>query len=746
MGGTTLKKIIEIKNKTRKNKLDKAKKDIISLTPQQRSLICKKSANTYNTFEDKVEENFKKQNIDFLSTNYNLEKEILKNLKSAVSPSKINPRNDFYSYINDRWLKEYELETGQKYIVQIDDFRIVQDKVYRELLEIITEYINNPENRNSKKMKCIKNAFESSIRYNTVAQGRCIANAVLNLIDELRKNQDNLWKLLAQINKNEITSWGCPFVWSINPDEKNPKIYKCYLEPPGVSLVDIDVYFDDGTDVDYKKKYKAVFFNYLNGLFSNAFGENHGFNVEDIFNCEVKLLTAMGCDLIKKTDSDLYNLITKDEAINDFGFDWATFTKELGFKEVPENFVTSNVNYLLCGTKLLKEEWNSPEWRAYWVYAYIRQQQRWCDVGHDIHYAFHGSFVRGIEEQVDMSIRPVFAMGFFFNTFLTDQYIKKYKNEQAINYVKTMAEDLKTVFIRIIKRNKWMEKKTKQKALDKLYNFTLTVGSPHMTYEDPLLDYQPDDPWGNLVKKAYWRHEQAVKLNDKPVIDIPVIDWAQTPPKFVGTQAYVVNASYTPSKNGIYIPLGYIQKPFVDLDERGLEYNLARIGFTIAHEMSHALDDFGSQYDENGVLNNWWTPKDRKKFKQIQDDVIKQYEVFAARDGIKFDARPSIGEDLADISGLTICREYLRDFQLKNEDILPIQRLSFEAFFIYFAVQQRQKISKKALIAQLKTNPHPLDKYRTNVPLSRLPVFRAIYNVEKGDGMWWHSTNRVWEG
>jgi putative endopeptidase len=202
---------------------------------------------------------------------------------------------------------------------------------------------------------------------------------------------------------------------------------------------------------------------------------------------------------------------------------------------------------------------------------------------------------------------------------------------------------------------------------------------------------------------------------------------------------------YTPSENGIYIPLGYIQKPFVDLEERGIEYNLAHIGFTIAHEMSHALDDWGSKYDETGKLNDWWTEKDKRKFKEIQDDVIKQYEVFAAYDGIKFDAAPSIGEDLADISGFSICREYLRDFQLKNEDPLPIQKLSFESFFIYFAIQQRQKLSKKALETQLKINPHPPDKYRCNVPLSRSPVFRAMFNIKKGDKMWWGTTNRVWE-
>jgi predicted metalloendopeptidase len=244
---------------------------------------------------------------------------------------------------------------------------------------------------------------------------------------------------------------------------------------------------------------------------------------------------------------------------------------------------------------------------------------------------------------------------------------------------------------------------------------------------------------------AQWRHEQAISLVGKNIIDIPVIDWSQIPPKMVSTQAYVVNAMYTPTENSIYIPLGYIQKPFVDLDERGLEYNLAHIGFTIAHELSHSLDDLGSRYDKDGKLDNWWTKKDAEHFKKIQKDIVKQYEDYAKKDGIDFDSWPSIGEDLADISGFAICLEYLRDFQLKNKDILPIQTLSFEGFFIYFALQSRQKISKKAILAQLKTNPHPLDKYRCNIPLSRSNVFRAIYKVKKGDNMWWHSSNSVWE-
>lgn len=714
-------------SKTRKNKKEINKKN------------CDTFFNQYNTFEDKLE---KVYGDIFSSEKFNLEKIDIKDLKKAVSPSKINPQNDFYSYINERWLNEKELEEDQKYIVQVDSFRLVQDKVYRELLEIVNDYIKNNDNKLSKELS---NFYKAQLKLNTDEQTKKYSREILSSIDKIRENGD-VWELLGFTNYNETVSYGSPFSWSLNPDDKNPSVFRCYIDQPQLSLIDINIYFDDGTDVNYKKNYKKKFFEYVYKLFENSFGANHNFNIEDIFIVEIEIITAMSCEYVKgKKAESTYNKITTKEALQKYGFDWSKFSKSMGFSYTPEFFITSNLNYLKCGTELLLKEWNSERWRTYWIYIFIRQLNRWNQKGRELMFEYHGNFVKGQEEIVKKELAPVFSLGFAFNTFLTNEYIDKYQNDQLINYVKTMAEDLKAVFIRIIKRNKWLQPQTKEKALKKLYNFNLEVGSPKLLRDDPILNYSSNDAWGNILKITDWRHEKAVKLEGKPVIDIPVIDWAQVPPKFIGTQAYVVNASYTPSKNGIYIPLGYIQKPFVDLEERGIEHNLAHIGFTLGHEMSHALDDWGSKYDETGKLNDWWTEKDKKKFKKIQKDVIKQYEVFASYDGIKFDAEPSIGEDIADISGLAICREYLRDFQLKNEDILPIKALSFEAFFVYFAYQQRQKISKKAIAAQLKTNPHPLDKYRTNVPLSRIPVFREIYKVKKGDKMWWHSTNRVWD-
>ena len=738
---------------TKKNSKNRSKKTLKKRKSEKMTnsnlIVCRnKSFKKYIPFEEKLEEVFKKNKINFTSVNYSLEKDIIKTLINASDlNNKLKPQNDYYSYINERWLKNYYAEEKQKYFVQYDNFRLVQDKVFRELDDIIKKYIEKNKNNNTAFNNAFINFYKStSDKYNKKNSSIILnhINSILGNIDNLIK-ENNLWKFLAYVNQSEVVNWGSPLIWTLNADNKDPTIFRSYINGPTLSLSDITVYFDDGTNIEYKKKYIKEYIKFLEKLFEFFFGKNNDFNVEDIFNIEVKIANAFACSILKpKENEPNYNKINTKEAMDQYQFNWKEFSKELGFKNPPDFFITPDINYLLCITQLLLKEWNTQEWRTFWIYLFIRTFLRFSYEGFQIYFNFFGNFERGIEEAAGTKMYSIFLPCFAFNTFMSKQYIKHYKNDEYINYVKTMAEDLKTVFIRIIKRNKWLQPKTKEMALKKLYNFTFQIGQPKKLEPDPILDYVYNDLWGNIMKICKWRHNKAINLEGKHVVDFPVIDWSQIPIKFVSTQAYVVNASYTPSKNGIYVPLGYIQKPFIDLDQRGIEYNLAHIGFTLSHEMSHALDDWGSQYDENGKLNNWWTPEDKKHFRKIQEDVVKQYETFASYDNIKLNAWNTIGEDLADISGIAICREYLRDFQLKNKDILPIVDLSFKTFFVYFAFQQRQKISKKAIETQLRTNPHPLDKYRCNVPLSRLNSFSVIYDVKKGDKMWWHSTNKIW--
>lgn len=715
-------------NTTRKNK-------------KETQVECFKSYNTHDQIEAEIE-----KQVNYMYETHNHKKydlNLIKIFHTPYAPSKITPQSDYYTYINYSWLsgEAKELQKTNKFYTQIDSFRLVQEKVYYEIIDIVKNFIHVDKSRKAQE---IKDVYTSFLNLNEKIAEKHMKDTVITIDKFIQKN--DLILFLAYINNNEIVSWACPIVWKMTSDEKNSKVYRNYINEPQLSAYDYDIYIEDTADEQntkhYKKLYKKNFFKFINTVFNKCLGEKHGLNAQDVWDVEYDLLIAMGCQKVSKNADNYYNVVTKEDALSKYDFDWDYFSACLGYDKTPSFFICSNLNYLKCAMKLLKENWTTPKWRTYFIYIYLRQLIRLHKKWRDIYYDFFGKFVTGQPRIFPIELEPIFGLSICFNTFLTNEYVEHNKKQQVIQYVEDMAQDLLVVFRRIVSHNTWLSPKTKKYALLKLEHIKVIVGSPKILRKDPLLDYSGEDPWTNLIKISTWRKNKFLALEGKPVIDIPEVNWSTF--KLEGTQAYIVNAFYTPTQNSIYVPLAYLQKPFVDLDERGIEYNLAHVGYTLAHEMSHCLDDLGSQYDYNGNLHNWWTEKDRDIFNQKVQNVIKQYETFALYDGVKMDASLSTGENLADISGLAICSMYLKDFQLKKQDINPIKAISYETFFIYFAFQARQKIYEKAVKAQLKINPHPMDKYRTNCPLARLKLFQSLYNIKKGDKMYWSSTDTIW--
>lgn len=671
----------------------------------------------------------------------------LKELNTPYKKDDINPKNNYYDYVNKSWLEGKEgwsnkLKKDQGYIVEIDSFRLVQDQVYNDLNQIIKDYIKNNKTQKSKNFD---NFYTSALKGIDVLTLKKESEKFVEYYDNLRKDKNNIWKLLAFFNRNDILSPTGPFTFGVAQDNKNSQYNACYIYPHEFFLTDINVYYDDGTEVGYKKNFREKYADLVNKLFNDALGKNN-LDAKAPFVVEQQIFNALGCNTIKGA-SDNYNIVTIKDAQDVYKFNWNEFCKELGFDKIPTSFICDDLNYLNCGTELMLKNWDSEEWKSFFVFSYIKSltilSQSDTKIKKD-YWDFAGKFSRGLAGMSDHKMLATIFTSYAYNKLLTKEYVDKYEDPIVVKYVTDLYNDIIQVFQRIVSRNKWTANKTRLTAVNKLEKIKFIAG--HYPYdeiaEDPDLNYS-DNFYENMMKVFDWRNRYFINLVGKRRIEMPLIDWSQTPPKLVGTQPYIVNAAYTPSKNNIYVNLGYMQKPFVDISQ-SLEYNLARVGFTVGHEMSHCLDDWGSQYDADGNLHDWWTAEDKKKYKKIQQGIIDQYEAWAKRDGIQFDASNSIGEDLADISGLANCDEFLRQYLHHNQKIDSIQSLSFREFHLEFAIQQRQKIPKQALSAQLKTNPHPPDVYRTNVPLSRSLIFVSNLNIKPGDGMYWKDNTSVW--
>jgi len=709
-----------------------------------------KNEDNINKFK-KIREEFKKnpkfKNLKTFKKKYTA---YLKENFAQISLPKVIHliKNDYYTYVNDEWFKSHDIEQksdkDKNYYVQYDHFRIVQEEVYYKLVDYINIYIK--ENPRDKKAIAIHKVYKSM--YNDTRKNMYKhVDAVVKQFDDFVE-KDDMYGFLAMINSYETLSLYSPLQWYLNPDEKNVKKYISHMSFGKLGIYDYLIYLQDMPEDSketklYKKSVKREYLKYIDEVFKACLGEKRAkeYKASDVWDVEYSLLLEMGCNEHIKSDPDYYNKVPTHNLEEKYGFDWNTFAKKLGFKNIPKEIVITNLNGFKCTTRLLKENWSSKKWKTYLIFIQLKQMIRFENSLRHIHFDFHHKFLEGQPVQMPSEIYPLFGLALMFNTFLSEQYVKHNYNPLYVNYVKKMTDDLKYLFIKKIEVNDWLSSSTKKAALDKLKKLVIYVGAPENLRYDPILDYIDDDPLHNTGLLLNWKHKQSIELEGKPIIDIPEFDWHTF--KMVGTQCYMVNAYYRPNSNSIYVPLAYLQKPFIDLEERGLEYNLVYIGYTLGHELSHSLDDTGSKYDADGNLNNWWTDADRKAFKKKVKNVIDQYELFAKRDGIKFDAEMSAGESLADISGMALVEGYLLDNQIVNDELIKMKKMNLAKFYMNLAIQGQQLIYKKAIKAQLLTNPHPLEKYRVNCAMARLELFKQIYGIKKTDGMWWES-DTIW--
>ena len=249
-------------------------------------------------------------------------KAFVKQLLSKFAPNSIKPENSFYDYINYQWLKNVSLDKQQKYITQIDDFRLTQHQVYEQLNGIILDYIKHNDNKLAKNLK---NFYNSIIKMNPREYTRRLAKEAVQKVDDLIA-EGNPWKMLAFFNSDEMIARKAPFVWALNPDDKNTKVYTSYLSAHKFTILDLNVYFDDGTDVEYKRKYRREFVKSCQKTFNTLLGSDKSLLGQDIYDVEVSIFNALGCTDITAEVESTYNKISAGECLSKYGFDWKEFT------------------------------------------------------------------------------------------------------------------------------------------------------------------------------------------------------------------------------------------------------------------------------------------------------------------------------------------------------------------------------------------------------------------------------------
>ena len=295
----------------------------------------------------------------------------------------------------------------------------------------------------------------------------------------------------------------------------------------------------------------------------------------------------------------------------------------------------------------------------------------------------------------------------------------------------TIVNNLKIAYQQSIESLNWMGPQTKVAALNKLNAMKLKIGYPTKWRDYTKLEIKSDDLVGNLIRAAEFEYNRNINKLGKPV---DRDEWFMTP--------QTVNAYYNPELNEITFPAAILQPPFFNVKADDA-VNYGGIGAVIGHEISHAFDDQGSQYDESGNLHNWWTKKDRDMFNAKTAKLIEQYNAYSPLAGYHINGELTLGENIADNSGLAIAYKAY-ELSLNHSRATVIDNLTGEQrFYLGWAQVWRAKVRPEQIIKRIKVDPHSPAEFRCNGALSNQAGFYDTFKLKPGDKMYLEPEKRV---
>ena len=311
-----------------------------------------------------------------------------------------------------------------------------------------------------------------------------------------------------------------------------------------------------------------------------------------------------------------------------------------------------------------------------------------------------------------------------FSDVMSVYYGRKYFGEEAKTDVTGMIDKIKNVYRGRLQQNDWLTEGTRNKAIEKLDKMKVFVG-----YQE---DVNPGTKELHLDpnKSFFELSEDIAQFGKRYTIDH--FDDPIDKNKWSGS-AFDINAYYNPESNSINFPAGILQAPFYDKNQ-STEKNYGGIGVVIGHEITHAFDSNGADYDENGDMHNWWTKADTKAFdKRIKafEDQWNGLEIY----GTKVNGKLTVTENVADAGGLSSTLQVL-----KTEMTKP----NLKDYFENYADIWKQKASLQYNKYTMVQDVHAPNELRVNQQLKNLPEFYEAYpQIKEGDAMYLAPSKRI---
>ncbi|MCW3079783.1 M13 family metallopeptidase [Segetibacter sp.] len=637
----------------------------------------------------------------------------------------VKPGDNFYMFVNGNWLKNNPVPASK---TRWGSFDVLREESSQRLRTLLEESAKNTGK--DRKTQMIGDFYASGMDSVSIeAAGIIGIKADLDRISDIKNTQ----AALTEVAGLRTFGYGSPiFRFGVQQDRKNVDQYIAQINQGGTTLPDRDYYLkNDPRSMRIREAYRT----YIQRLFSLA-GEEPAkadASADAVMRIETALAKVQYSRVEQRDPYKTYNkfsvkdlnALTPDMNWNNLFVQMKVQAGDSVLVDNPAFFKTAD---LLLGVLPLND------WKSYLRWAVLKTSAPYLSTPFvDANFKFT-QVLSGQKEQTPRWQRIASLVDASLGEMLGQLYVERYFKPEAKQRMVELVNNLQASFEDRIKRLDWMSEATKKRGIEKLHAFTKKIAYPDKWKEYQGLTVARKDFIGNIRRADMWEYNDMVNRMGQPV---DRSRWGMTPP--------TINAYYSPVNNEIVFPAAILQSPFFDFGADDA-INYGGIGAVIGHEMTHGFDDQGRQYAATGKLEDWWTKEDADKFKTKADQVVNLYNSFTVLDTVHLNGRLTLGENLADLGGLSMAYDaFTKTKQFKEnqkiDGFTPAQR-----FFLSWAQVWRSNTVPETQAQLVLTDPHSPGMYRANGAVMNIDAWYTAFNVEPGDKMFIakEKRTRIW--
>ena len=347
----------------------------------------------------------------------------------------------------------------------------------------------------------------------------------------------------------------------------------------------------------------------------------------------------------------------------------------------------------------------------------------------DYNFDFFGKVLMGQKEKMPKEELLVKVVHTHMMDDFSRLFWEKAGDSKLAAEVETFAKSLVESAKERLETVDWLRYKTRKMAIKKVDNMMIQTVRPAEWTEVPRVVLDPR----NLLKNIHTLGSRSLAI---------LLGRLGKEYNFWEEPLYAVNAFYFSSTNKMIIPYASCLPPFYSVGQ-DVAWNYGSLGSIIGHELCHGFDEEGKEIDEDGEKKRWWTRKDNLHYNQRTRGLMRLFSHEKIH-GKHVSGRDTLSENIADLGGLGIALQALKD-ALQNKRIVdPIQvKEEYKKFFVSFAVSWRTKAREKKMDRALVTDPHSPPYLRVNLVVRQFDEWYFAFDVREGEPMYVKPEDRI---